>query len=119
MYANCRIQQVVLPEDFLFDIRSPDTPIQYLGQPDIIRTETDRLITVCPIGHGHGPVVMQITDDRGTTWNEKTDIPKSWMSCQKSAAPHILKLADGKERIILISACPGKWDNYIAGWDMS
>ena len=120
LYTNSRIPQIVLPEEYLSDIeKSPDTLRQYLGQPDMVRTETDRLITVYPVGHGHGPVVMQISDDRGTTWYEKTDIPKSWMDCQETPTLYILKLADGKERILLISACPGKWGNYTTGWDMS
>ena len=87
---------------------------QYLGQPDMIRTRTGRLITTYPVGHGHGPLVMQISDDNGETWKEKTDIPKSWAYSQETPTLYKLNMEDGTERLMLITACPG-WGEDMEG----
>lgn len=120
LYPNTRIPQYKLPEMYLSDIeKKPGTDRQYLGQPDMVRTATGRLITAYPVGHGHGPVVMQISDDEGETWEEKTDTPKSWAECQETPTMYILHFENGTERILLLSACPGDWGNYTTGWDVS
>ena len=47
------LERYVMPEKYLSDIeRAPGTDRQYLGQPDMIRTQSGRLITAYPIGHG-------------------------------------------------------------------
>lgn len=55
-----------LSEDNLSDIeKAPNTDRQYLGQPDMVRTKSGRLITAYPKGHGKGPLIMQISDEMG------------------------------------------------------
>lgn len=94
------------------------TSRQYLGQPDMIRTETGRLITVFPEGHGHGPLVMKYSEDDGESWYE-VETPESWKDSQETPTIYKLALEDGSERLILICACPGTWGNYTTGWDYS
>ncbi|NCC55558.1 MAG: LPXTG cell wall anchor domain-containing protein [Erysipelotrichia bacterium] len=113
------LKQYELDEKFLSDIeKAPGTDRQYLGQPDMVRTSTGRLISAYPVGHGHGPIVMQISDNDGKTWTEKKDIPASWEYCQETPTLYVLNLADGTERIMLISACP-PWDLNKGGWETS
>lgn len=119
LYSNSRIPQYELPDSYLSDIeKSPNTDRQYLGQPDMVLTSTGRLITAYPVGHGHGPIVMQISDDNGETWTEKTNLPDSWKNCQETPTLYVLNLADGTERIMLISGCPS-WDLDKGGWETS
>ena len=113
----------MLDQKYVTDIDKPtDTSNQYLGQPDMVRTSTGRLITAYPQGHGKGPLIMQISDDNGETWTKKTDIPESWAGSQETPTMYVLNLADGTERIMLITACPG-WgtdsDGNQYGWNTS
>lgn len=94
--------------------KSLDTSNQYFGQPDMIRTKSGRLITSFPQGHGKGPLIMKISDDDGATWTRKTDIPASWAGSQETPTLYVLNLADGTERIMMITACPG-WGTDSAG----
>ncbi len=104
-----------LPEANLSTIeRAPGTDRQYLGQPDMVRTKEGRLITVYPIGHGKGPIVMKISDDNGTTWTEKKDLPTSWLGSQETPTMYVLNLENGIERIMMITACPN-WGTDSAG----
>ncbi|MEG2837456.1 MAG: Ig-like domain-containing protein [Erysipelotrichaceae bacterium] len=101
--------------------RAPGTDRQYLGQPDMVKLKDGTLITAYPIGHGKGPLVMQISKDNGETWKEKKDIPASWAKSQETPTMYVLNLADGTERIMMITACPG-WDNgsiKTHGWNTS
>lgn len=97
---------------------------KYYGQPDMVRTRTGRLITAFPQGHGHGPLLMRYSDDNGTTWQEfEKPLPEGWKGSQETPTLYTLKMADGRERIMLITACPGRWsepgvDNR-TGWDTS
>ena len=113
----------MLDDKYITDIDKPtDTSKQYLGQPDMVRTSTGRLITSYPQGHGKGPLVMQISDDNGDTWTKKTDIPASWAGSQETPTLYVLNMADGTERIMMITACPG-WGTdsagYSTGWNTS
>ena len=108
------LERYVMPEKYLMDIeRAPGTDRQYLGQPDMIQTETGRLIMAYPVGHGKGPLVMRISDDGGVTWTEKTDIPASWAGSQETPTLYTVTF-QGEERLILITACPG-WGTDSAG----
>ena len=116
------LERFVMPEKYLSDIeRAPGTDRQYLGQPDMIKTKTGRLIVSYPVGHGKGPLVMQISDDGGLTWTEKTDIPASWAGSQETPTLYALTVG-GEEVLMLITACPG-WgaesDTARYGWDVS
>ena len=57
---------------------------------------------------------MKISDDDGATWTRKTDIPASWAGSQETPTLYVLNLADGTERIMMITACPG-WGTDSAG----
>ncbi len=61
-----------LPEEFLSDIEKDENDEKgrhYLGQPDMVMLNDERtLITVYPVGHGVGPIVMQVSEDAGETW---------------------------------------------------
>lgn len=112
-----------LPENRLSDIeKAPGTDRQYLGQPDMVRTSTGRLITAYPKGHGKGPIIMQISDDNGETWTEKNDTPSSWVGSQETPTLYVLPLENGIERIMMITACPG-WgtdsNGHQTGWNTS
>ncbi|MFR4996848.1 MAG: glycoside hydrolase domain-containing protein [Clostridium paraputrificum] len=112
-----------LPANRLTDIeRSPGGDRQYLGQPDMVRTSTGRLITAYPKGHGKGPIIMQISDDNGETWIEKNNTPSSWVGSQETPTLYVLPLENGKERIMMITACPG-WgtdsNGNKTGWNTS
>ena len=108
------LERYVMPEKYLMDIeRAPGTDRQYLGQPDMIQTETGRLIMAYPVGHGKGPLVMRISDDGGVSWTEKTDIPASWAGSQETPTLYTVSF-QGEERLILITACPG-WGTDSAG----
>ena len=108
------LTRYVMPEKYLSTIeRAPGTDRQYLGQPDMIQTETGRLITAYPIGHGKGPLVMRISEDGGVTWTEKTDIPASWAGSQETPTLYTVTV-NGNERLLLITACPG-WGTDSAG----
>ncbi|MGN0335649.1 MAG: glycoside hydrolase domain-containing protein [Lachnospiraceae bacterium] len=119
------IPQFELDDKYITDIDKPDTSTGqnlYLGQPDMVRTSTGRLITAYPQGHGKGPIIMQISDDNGETWTKKTDTPASWAGSQETPTMYILNLEDGTERIMMITACPG-WgtdsDGNRYGWNTS
>ncbi|KAB7788963.1 glycoside hydrolase domain-containing protein [Bifidobacterium leontopitheci] len=117
------LPQYKLSEDHLSDVhKSEDTSNQYFGQPDMVRTKTGRLITSFPQGHGKGPLIMKISDDEGKTWTQKTNIPASWAKSQETPTMYVLTLADGTERIMLITACPGWTDGVgdgTTGWNTS
>ena len=95
-------------------MREPGGKRQYLGQPDLIRTNTGRLITAFPEGHGKGPLIMMISENDGETWTEKTDIPASWAGSQETPTMFKLNMPDGTERLMLITANPG-WGTDSAG----
>lgn len=95
-------------------MREPGGKRQYLGQPDMIRTNTGRLIAAFPEGHGKGPLIMMTSDDDGATWTEKKDIPASWAGSQETPTLYKLNLPDGTERLMLITANPG-WGTDSAG----
>ncbi len=83
-----------MADKYLKDIeKAPNTPRQYLGQPDMVQTKTGRLITAYPTGHGHGPIIMQISDDEGETWTEKKDIPASF--CNLSGNTYLIYIGYG------------------------
>ena len=114
-----KLPRYILPKQYLSDIeKSPNTERQYLGQPDMIKTKTGRIITSYPIGHGKGPLVMKVSDDSGETWVEKMDIPSSWTRSQETPTLYALNLGNGKERLLLITGCPG-WGDKTTGWNTS
>ncbi|HFI0635377.1 TPA: glycoside hydrolase domain-containing protein [Streptococcus suis] len=115
------IPQYDLPENFKKDLeKSPNTNRQYLGQPDMLILKDDKtLIASYPIGHGHGPLVMQVSRDNGLTWTEKTDIPEDWASSLETPTLYRLDMTDGSEKLILITAMPNWANNRTGGWRTS
>lgn len=99
---------------------------RYLGQPDMVMLDDETtLITVYPVGHGHGELVMQISEDAGNTWEEKTDIPDSWAHSLETPTIYKLHLSNGTTRLMLITGLPdwgtGVTDaqGHIGGWNTS
>lgn len=114
-----KLPQYQLPEDHLSTIEKDEgTNRQYLGQPDMVRFDDGTLLTAYPIGHGKGPIVLKTSKDNGNTWSENTNTPKSWEQSQETPTMYILKLADGIQRVMLITACPG-WGDGSTGWNTS
>ena len=99
---------------------------RYLGQPDMVMLDDNHtLLTVYPVGHGHGKLVMQVSEDAGETWTEKTDIPFSWSKSLETPTIYKLHLANGTTRLMLITGLPnwgtGETDanGHIGGWNTS
>lgn len=99
---------------------------RYLGQPDMVMLDDNRtLITVYPVGHGHGKLVMKVSEDAGETWTEKTDIPSSWAKSLETPTIYKLHLENGTTRLMLITGLPnwgsGEADanGHIGGWNTS
>lgn len=89
----------------------------YLGHPDLVRTDSGRLIVVYPSGHGKGAIITKTSDDNGKTWSERlTDTPDSWTTSQETPIVYNLHLSDGSNKIVLTSGCPiwGDGTEYFA-----
>lgn len=120
------IPRLILPDanKTILDSRPNETETtgRYLGQPDMIRTKTGRLIVAYPKGHGKGPVVMQYSDDDAKSWKFLENTPTSWLGSQETPTLYTLQLANGKERIMMINANPG-WgmdsNGQSYGWNTS
>ncbi len=112
-----------LPEQYLSDIEKDENNEKgrrYLGQPDMAMLNDNKtLVTVYPVGHGVGPIVMQISRDAGETWEEKTDIPSSWETSYETPTLYKLNMANGSEKLILISGRPESFGAPSGGWDAS
>ncbi len=120
-----KLDKYTLAEKYQSDVEGPhadDASMRYLGQPDMVQTETGRLISVFPVGHGHGRLIMKYSDDQGETWTTMENTPKCWEKSQETPTLYSLKVDDGKgglkERLVLICACPN-WDLQLGGWQMS
>lgn len=115
------IPQYKLPEESLSVIeKSPGTDRQYLGQPDMIMLDDEEtLMTVYPIGHGAGPIVMQVSKDGGKTWREKTDTPHSWRESLETPTIYKLRFRSGRTKLLLISGRPNWHGNERGGWQTS
>lgn len=115
------IPEYSLPRENLSDIeRAPGTERQYLGQPDMLLLDDDEtLITVYPIGHGAGPIVMRISRNRGQTWEEKKDLPLSWKSSYETPTLYKLDLLNGQTKLIMITGLPDWHGNNQGGWRTS
>ena len=118
-----------LDDSKLSDIDKDETNAQgrrYLGQPDMVMLDDNRtLITVYPVGHGHGKLVMKVSEDAGETWTGKTDIPSSWTKSLETPTIYKLHLDNGTTRLMLITGLPN-WGNgetdangHIGGWNTS
>ena len=62
---------------------------------------------------------MKYSDDDGETWIQKDDIPTSWATSMETPTMYVLNLADGTERIMLITAMPNWSGNQNGGWRTS
>ncbi|OLF49551.1 hypothetical protein BU200_06585 [Streptococcus acidominimus] len=115
------ITEYRLPEANLSDIeKKPGTDRQYLGQPDMIMLDDNMtLITAYPVGHGAGPIVMQISRDGGKTWTEKTDIPKDWAHSYETPTLYKLNMTDGRTKLMMITGRPEWHQNTTGGWQTS
>lgn len=119
-----------LDDSKLSDIDKDETNAQgrrYLGQPDMVMLDDNRtLITgLSGVGHGHGKLVMKVSEDAGETWTGKTDIPSSWTKSLETPTIYKLHLDNGTTRLMLITGLPN-WGNgetdangHIGGWNTS
>lgn len=115
------IPQYELPEENLMDIeKAPGTDRQYLGQPDMVMLDDNKtLYTTYPVGHGCGPLVMQVSKDAGETWTEKTDIPESWADSYETPTMYKLNMTDGSTKLMMITGRPNWHGNTVGGWQTS
>lgn len=88
---------------------------RYLGHPDLIRTETGKIILMYPAGHGRGEIIIRESFDDGDTWTEVVEKPESFIYSQETPTLYSLKIG-GKERILLVSGNPG-WGKDAYGND--
>lgn len=130
MYISNKLPQYKLPEQYLSDVEkgTPKTDPSfdssndrhYLGQPDMIGLDDNKtLITVFPVGHGVGRIIMKVSHDAGETWEEKTDIPTSWSNSYETPTIYKLNMTDGTTKLILISGRPRSFGAVEGGWDSS
>ena len=112
-----RLRQFHLPAKYRQVIeKAPGTARQYLGQPDLILLDEKTLISVYPVGHGAGPIVMQVSRDGGLTWKEKKGTPDSWKKAIETPTIYKLNFVNGDLKLMLISGCPDWKDNQEGGW---
>lgn len=111
-----------LPEAYLSDVeKAPNGSHErhYLGQPDMVMLNDNKtLITVFPVGHGKGKIVMKISYDAGETWEEK-EVPSSWLQSYETPTLYKLNMTDGTTKLILISGRPASFGAPTGGWDAS
>lgn len=115
------VKEIELPEMYQSVVeKAPHTERQYLGQPDMVVLDDDQtLITVYPVGHGKGKLVMQVSKDAGESWSEKEDLPKSWQESWETPVIYKLDFKNGDQKLIVISARPNWHGNPNGGWDAS
>lgn len=146
MYISNKLTDYKLPEKYLSDVEkhADHEPISesnpnsrlYLGQPDMVMLDDEKtLITVYPVGHGKGSVIMQISYDAGETWIERTQepvvkdeetgedlwpsAPVSWKTSYETPTLYKLNMTDGTTKLIMISGRPESFGAPTGGWDTS
>lgn len=106
----------MLSKEYLSDIeKSPGGNRQYLGQPDMVRTSTGRLITAYPAGHGKGPIIMKISDDDGEYC---FTIAEDWAQSPKSGDTGYTGLVVLEDGTFIMDSY-GHWDKEFSekwGW---
>ena len=111
-----------LPEQYLSDVeKAPNGGHErhYLGQPDMVMLDDNQtLITVFPIGHGRGSIVLKMSYDAGETWVEK-EVPSSWLDSFETPTIYKLNMTDGTTKLIVISGRPSNFGAPTGGWDTS
>lgn len=103
------IQEEILADEFtqIIEIdRENEKGRRYLGHPDILRTESGKIILMYPAGHGRGEIIIRESYDDGGSWTEVKKKPESFIYSQETPTLYSLKV-DGKERILLVSGNPG------------
>lgn len=123
MYISNKLPLYRLDDKYQSDVEKDQANAKgryYLGQPDMIMLDDNQtLFTVFPVGHGVGEVVMKVSRDAGETWEEKTDIPKSWAHSYETPTLYKLNLTDGSTKLLMISGRPSSFGAATGGWDSS
>ena len=79
-------------------------PGQYLGHPTTVLLSDERsILTVYPLGHGAGAIMMKRSDDGGLTWSERLPTPASWETSMETPTVFPVDLEDGRRRLIMFS----------------
>ncbi len=111
-----------LPEEYLSDVeKAPDGSHErhYLGQPDMVMLDDNQtLVTVFPVGHGRGSIVLKLSYDAGETWVER-EVPQSWLDSFETPTIYKLNMTDGTTKLIVISGRPQSFGAPTGGWDTS
>ncbi len=98
---HLNLSVITLSSEYAYTI---DDSADYLGQPDMVRTNSGKFITVYPEGHGYGPLRMKVSFD-GVNWTS-VETPSSWENSQETPTIYTLDKVDGTQLIIVISGKP-------------
>ena len=96
-----KLPTYLLPNEYAINV---DNSLDYLGQPDMVKTASGKYITIYPQGHGHGSLIMKTSED-GVNWVNQ-QCPDSWADSQEVPTLYTLNRVDGTQYLILISGKP-------------
>jgi hypothetical protein len=95
---------VDITEDTARQVVVDREPGQYLGHPTTVLLEDGRtMITVYPMGHGKGGIVMKRSSNGGKTWSGRLPVPASWATSKETPTIHRVVDPKGVRRLILFS----------------
>ncbi len=77
---------------------------QYLGHvSSVLLADQKTILAVYPKGHGQGAIVLKKSTDGGATWSPRLPTPASWATSLECPSIHRIRIAGGRERLILWS----------------
>ena len=78
---------------------------KYLGHPDLVEID-GTLMTFYPSGPGKGAIIGKVSNDLGQSWQNMTNLPKSWANSMETPCVYKLTRTDGSQVLVLTSGCP-------------